>query len=133
MGTGLSVFIGKGQIGAFDDIAEALVAKKKTVAEATSAAEALLKDTEVVTDDDDKANAEYYIKTIKRIDEKGEDYPKKELAPEVNDRQQDQRQEERIVQDKDQHPVRVPVCVIRSQRDSARAMVASTEVYFYAN
>lgn len=78
--TGLSVFIGKGQIGAFDDIAEALAAKKKTVAEATTAAEALLSDKEVVTDDDDKANAEYYIKTIKRVGEKGDDYPKTELA-----------------------------------------------------
>ena len=64
---GLSVFIGKGQIGAFDDLAEKLAKKESTVAEATAAAEALLADKEVVTDDDDKDNAKYYIKTIGRV------------------------------------------------------------------
>lgn len=80
LNVGLSVFIGKGQIGALDDVAEALVAGKSTVAEATTAAEAILADKEVVADDDDKSNAEYYLKTIVRVGEKGAEYPKTELA-----------------------------------------------------
>ena len=75
--TGLSVFIGKGQIGAFDDLAEKFVGGDKG---ALAAAEKLLGDKEVVTDDDDKSNAEYYIKTMKRVNDKGADYPKTELA-----------------------------------------------------
>lgn len=102
--TGLSVFIGKGQIGAFDDLAEKFVGARcpapffsavrprcysaltPTVQSpggdkgALAAAEKLLGDKEVVTDDDDKSNAEYYIKTMKRVNDKGADYPKTELA-----------------------------------------------------
>lgn len=73
---GLSVFIGKGQIGAFDDLAEKFVGGDKSALEA---AQKLLGDKEVVTDDEDKKNAEYYIKTMNRVNEKGDDYPKKEL------------------------------------------------------
>ena len=100
--TGLSVFIGKGQIGAFDDLAEKFVGARcptpfsavrsrcySALSPARSpggdkgalaAAEKLLGDKEVVTDDDDKSNAEYYIKTMKRVNDKGADYPKTELA-----------------------------------------------------
>jgi hypothetical protein len=73
---GLSVFIGKGQIGALDDLAEKFVGGDKSALEA---AKTLLEDKEVVADDEDKKNAEYYIKTMNRVNEKGDAYPKTEL------------------------------------------------------
>ena len=34
----------------------------------------------MVADDEDKANGEYYIKTMKRVNERGDEYPATELA-----------------------------------------------------
>lgn len=74
---GLSVFIGKGQIPAFDDLAEKYVGGDLA---ALDAAKALLGDKEVCTDEDDTKTGEYYIKTMERCQSKGADYPATELA-----------------------------------------------------
>lgn len=75
--TGVNTFMGKGQISKFDDLAEKLMKGDK---DAVAEAEKLLEDKEVVADDEDKSNAEYYIKTMKRVGERGAEYPKTEIT-----------------------------------------------------